>query len=75
MPNIIDSGVADLVLSFDCDTGLPEEVYDATYSIILCTYGKNVVERFIQEIDATDGVFYAKNSDNLRSFIRDCIHN
>ncbi len=65
--------IADLVLSFDCSDGLPEDTYNATWGILLTYYGEKTANAFAKQIDATDGMFYARDEHDLRGFVKDYI--
>jgi hypothetical protein len=53
--------IKNLVLSFDCDDGLPESVYNSTYNLILAELGPKASRMFARSIEATDGNFYMTN--------------
>lgn len=65
--------IADLVLSFDCSEGLPEDTYNATWGILLTYYSEKTANEFAKNIDATDGMFYANDGHNLRGFVKNYI--
>lgn len=59
------SYLADLVRSFDNEDGLPEEVYNATWGLLLTVCGDTIADEFSSIIDAVNGNFYAKNRRDL----------
>ncbi len=58
----------DIVMAFDDEDGLPESVYNATYSLISELVSESVANEFAHLIDATDGFFYANNPKTLKTF-------
>ncbi len=50
-----------LVKAFDCEEGLPEEVYHATYELLDTQLGGPSAPGFSRGISATDGRFYFKD--------------
>lgn len=59
------SYLADLVRSFDNEDGLPEEVYNATWGLLLTVCGDTIADEFSSIIDAVNDKFYAKSHKDL----------
>lgn len=57
-------GLKKLVKAFDSEDGLSEEVYDATCDLLTAQMGPGGAAVFSRLIDATDGQFYFKSSED-----------
>lgn len=60
--------VHSLIMSFDDDEGLTENIYYAVHSIIAELSNDSVASKFASLIDATDGYFYANDPTALKAF-------
>ena len=65
MSSSTKSYIADLVMAFDSEGGLPEEVYNATWGLLLTVCGDTIANEFSSIIDAVNDKFYAKNKHEL----------
>ena len=53
--------IRDLVLSFDCDEGQDDNVFEYASRLIAAMLGERAAKVFTHYIDATDGRFYLKS--------------
>jgi hypothetical protein len=68
--------IRDLLLSFDCDEGLPESIYNTTYRILKYFINETSAERFSSLISSTENKFYSKISgENLVEIVLNNLKN
>ncbi len=60
--------VHDLIMSFDDEKGLPENVYYSTHSIIAELSNDSVANQFSNLIDTTHGYFCTNDPTALKAF-------
>jgi hypothetical protein len=61
-----------LVISFDCDEGLSESIFDHARELIFTMLGTRSAKVFSNYVDATEGRFYLKEDASAECWEKMC---